>query len=57
LVLEGDGQKNPLDEYKRESFNLFEDLLAKIKENLIMFLINIQVTKEERASSAPATCY
>jgi preprotein translocase subunit SecA len=49
IGLRGYGQKNPLDEYKRESFNLFKDLLSKIKENLIMFLINIQVTKEDRA--------
>ena len=48
IGLRGYGQKNPLDEYKRESFNLFKELLAKIKENLIIFLINIQVTKEER---------
>ena len=50
IGLRGYGQKNPLDEYKRESFNLFKDLLSKIKENLIMFLINIQVTKEDRPS-------
>jgi len=59
IGLRGYGQKNPLDEYKRESFNLFKDLLSKIKENLIMFLINIQVTKEDRPSQpqqpAPAT--
>jgi preprotein translocase subunit SecA len=48
IGLRGYAQKNPLDEYKRESFNLFKELLAKIKENLIIFLINIQVTKEER---------
>jgi preprotein translocase subunit SecA len=48
IGLRGYGQKNPLDEYKRESFNLFKDLLSKIKENLIMLLINIQVTKEDR---------
>jgi len=48
IGLRGYGQKNPLDEYKRESFNLFKDLLSKIKENLIMFLINIQVTKEDK---------
>ena len=52
IGLRGYGQKNPLDEYKRESFNLFKDLLSKIKENLIMFLINIQVTKE---NSPPQT--
>ena len=69
IGLRGYGQKNPLDEYKRESFNLFKDLLSKIKENLIMFLINIQVTKEEKPSqpqqptiqekisrNAPCTC-
>ena len=49
IGLRGYGQKNPLDEYKRESFNLFKDLLSKIKENLIIFLINIQVTTENRA--------
>jgi len=69
IGLRGYGQKNPLDEYKRESFNLFKDLLSKIKENLIMFLINIQVTKEEQtlqpqqpvvqekiSRNAPCTC-
>ena len=48
IGLRGYGQKNPLDEYKRESFNLFKDLLSKIKENLIMFLINVQLIKEDR---------
>ena len=52
IGLRGYGQKNPLDEYKRESFNLFKDLLSKIKENLIIFLINIQVTTENRAPQA-----
>jgi len=46
IGLRGYGQKNPLDEYKRESFNLFKELLNKIKENLITFLINIQISKE-----------
>jgi preprotein translocase subunit SecA len=49
IGLRGYGQKNPLDEYKKESFNLFKDLLSKIKENLITFLINIQVTTENKA--------
>ena len=54
IGLRGYGQKNPLDEYKRESFNLFKDLLSKIKENLIIFLINIQVTTENRAPANEA---
>ena len=53
IGLRGYGQKNPLDEYKKESFNLFKDLLSKIKENLIIFLINIQVTTENKAPQTP----
>ena len=51
IGLRGYGQKNPLDEYKRESFNLFKDLLVKIKENLIIFLVNLQVTMEDNSQN------
>jgi preprotein translocase subunit SecA len=51
IGLRGYGQKNPLDEYKRESFNLFKDLLTKIKENLIIFLVNLQVTMEDNSQN------
>ena len=44
IGLRGYGQKNPIDEYKRESFNLFQQLLEKIKENVVIFLSNIEVT-------------
>ena len=44
IGLRGYGQKNPLDEYKRESFELFQNLLNKIKENLILFLSNLEVS-------------
>ena len=44
IGLRGYGQKNPIDEYKRESFNLFQQLLEKIKENIVIFLSNIEVT-------------
>jgi len=45
--LRGYGQKNPLDEYKRESFDLFQNLLIKIKENLILFLSNLEVSLDK----------
>tara|TARA_B100000780_G_scaffold274849_1_gene240487 strand:- start:535 stop:3135 length:2601 start_codon:yes stop_codon:yes gene_type:complete len=45
--LRGYGQKNPLDEYKRESFGLFQNLLDKIKENLILFLSNLEVSLDK----------
>ncbi len=44
IGLRGYGQKNPIDEYKRESFSLFQQLLEKIKENIVIFLSNIEVT-------------
>jgi preprotein translocase subunit SecA len=51
IGLRGYGQKNPLDEYKRESFDLFKNLLTKIKENLIIFLVNLQVTMENNSQN------
>jgi len=53
IGLRGYGQKNPLDEYKRESFDLFKNLLSKIKENLIIFLVNLQVAIENNSQNKP----
>ena len=48
IGLRGYGQKNPLDEYKRESFGLFQQLLEKIKENIVIFLSNIEIDIAEK---------
>ena len=37
------GQRDPLVEYKKEAFILFENLLNKLKSDLITFLINIKI--------------
>jgi preprotein translocase subunit SecA len=37
------GQKDPLSEFKKEAFMLFEGLLAKIKSDLIKFLLNLNI--------------
>ena len=37
------GQKDPLSEFKKEAFVLFEGLLMKIKNDLIKFLLNLNV--------------
>ncbi len=49
------GQKDPLSEFKKEAFVLFEGLLSKIKNDLIKFLLNLNIvvsseekTKEEK---------
>ena len=44
------GQKDPLSEFKKEAFVLFEGLLLKIKNDLIKFLLNLNivVSSEEK---------
>ena len=37
------GQKDPLSEFKKEAFELFESLLLKIKNDLIKFLLNLNI--------------
>ena len=37
------GQKDPLSEFKKEAFALFEGLLEKIKNDLIKFLLNLNI--------------
>ena len=47
------GQRDPLIEYKKEAFNLFENLLNKLKADLITILINLTIIqkKEENTDS------
>jgi preprotein translocase subunit SecA len=63
IHLRGYAQKNPKQEYKRESFDLFQHLLFAIKEDVIRILSNVQVrspaeveeeerTKREQAQAA-----
>ena len=41
------GQQNPLIIYKREGFEMFEDLIGRIKEETIQILFKIQITSNE----------
>jgi preprotein translocase subunit SecA len=40
------GQRDPLIEYKKEAFNLFENLLNKLKADLITVLINLTIVEK-----------
>ena len=40
------GQKDPLNEYKREAFNLFSDLLTGLREQAVNVLANLQLRME-----------
>ena len=41
------GQKDPLNEYKRESFELFEDMLSNLRKTITSILSNIQIEMEQ----------
>ena len=47
--LRGYAQKDPLEEFKREAFRLFESLLGKIKIDFITFLNNLEIVTKEDA--------
>ncbi|MHA2938508.1 preprotein translocase subunit SecA [Vibrio sp. RC27] len=47
IHLRGYAQKNPKQEYKRESFELFEELLETLKFDVISILSKVQVQKPE----------
>jgi preprotein translocase subunit SecA len=40
------GQKDPLNEYKREAFNLFNDLLTGLREQVVSLLSTLQLRME-----------
>ncbi|MNF31942.1 preprotein translocase subunit SecA [compost metagenome] len=47
IHLRGYAQKNPKQEYKRESFTLFQELLNSIKRDTIRVLSHVQVRRED----------
>jgi len=54
IHLRGYGQKNPKQEYKRESFILFEQLLQSIKHDTIRILSHVKVRSEEEIQAMEA---
>jgi preprotein translocase subunit SecA len=46
IGLRGYGQKDPLVEFKKEAFILFEDMMARIDNETIRYLFNVQVQME-----------
>jgi preprotein translocase subunit SecA len=48
IGLRGYGQRDPLVEYKKESFQLFEDLMSRIEEDTLRFLFLLQPVEEQK---------
>tara|TARA_R110001583_G_scaffold1582_1_gene12283 strand:+ start:2914 stop:5652 length:2739 start_codon:yes stop_codon:yes gene_type:complete len=47
IHLRGYAQKNPKQEYKRESFELFQELLVSIKQDVVRIICHVQVREPE----------
>ena len=52
IHLRGYAQKDPKQEYKRESFALFEQLLERVRDSVSRVLMNVQVQSQEEAEEA-----
>ena len=45
------GQRDPLIEYKKEAFGLFENLLEKLKTDFLTLLFNLKIVRQTNESS------
>lgn len=54
IHLQGYGQKDPLIEYKKESFDMFDNLLVDIRRNTVILLFHSQIVKKEIKERANA---
>ena len=50
IGLRGYGQKNPLDEYKKEGFNLFMSMIQTVKEQTVGTLLRVQIVQEDEVA-------
>ena len=48
IGLRGYGQRDPLVEYKKESYTLFEELMGRIEEDTLRFLFLLQPVEEKK---------
>ncbi len=51
IGLRGYGQKNPLNEYKREGYNLFRNLIEAVKLHTVANLMRIQLVQDDELAT------
>ena len=54
IHLRGYAQKNPKQEYKREAFELFSNMLESVKTEVTQVLMNVQIRSEQDIEAAEA---
>jgi len=50
IGLRGYGQKNPLDEYKKEGFEMFQELMETVKQQTVSTLFMVRIAQEDELS-------
>ena len=50
IGLRGYGQKNPLDEYKKEGFNMFLEMIGLVKTQTVSNLFKLQLVRDEEVA-------
>ncbi len=51
IYLRAYGQRDPLVEYKQESFAMFEQMTSSIKDEVVEFLFKVQAVREEKMTT------
>ena len=54
IGLRGYGQKNPLDEYKKEGYKMFTELMQRVKEKTVSTLLRVQLARPEEMEEMEA---
>jgi len=54
IHLRGYAQKQPKQEYKKEAFELFSELLEKVKQEVVSLLARVRIRTEEEVAAAEA---
>ena len=52
IHLRGYAQKNPKQEYKREAFELFSDMLDRVRDDVMKILMTVRVQSQEEVAQA-----
>ncbi len=50
IGLRGYGQKNPLDEYKKEGFEMFKGMIAAVQEQTVSNLMHVRIVQEDEVA-------
>ncbi len=49
IGLRGYGQKNPLQEYQKEGFEMFEEMVQRVQEDVVQKLFTVEIAREAAA--------